>query len=91
MGAINGNKVTIKGFSYIKEGISITSEKENSATPPSVSPSSSAKETSLAPSTQKNGLPVWVWVVIGVGSAVAIVGIAAVAASKQRRSPKRNV
>jgi len=89
MGTINGNKVTVKGFSYIKEGISITSEKGDSATSPSVSPSSSAKET--APSTQKNGLPLWVWLVIGVGSAVAIVGIAAVAASKRRRFPKRNV
>lgn len=91
MGTINGNKVTVKGFNYIKEGISITSEKGDSATSPSVSPSSSAKETSLAPSTQKNGLPLWVWLVIGVGSAVAIVGIAAVAASKRRRFPKRNV
>ena len=94
IGKIEGNKVIINNFDYLSTGISITSEKEGSASPFPAPTAASGKKSDTATSKNDNdGFPVWGWGAIG--TAVVAAASAVIAATTRRRKrhrfPKRNV
>lgn len=94
IGKIEGNKVIISNFDYLSTGISITSEKEGSASSFPAPTSVSGKKSDTATSKNDNdGFPVWGWGAIG--TAVVVAASAVIAATTRRRKrhrfPKRNV
>ena len=93
IGKIEGNKVIINNFDYLSTGISITSEKEGSASPFPAPTAASGKKSDTATSKDDNdGFPMWGWGTIGAAVAAASAVIAATTRRrKRRRFPKRNV
>lgn len=94
IGKIEGNKVIISNFDYLSTGISITSEKEGSASSFPAPTSVSGKKSDTATSKNDNdGFPMWRWGAIG--AAVVVAASAVIAATTRRRKrhrfPKRNV
>ena len=86
IGKTNGNKVVIKGVSYIFEGFKITSEKGGSA---NISRSSSAETgTPRASGTETaSDFPLWIWICIGFGGAIGLLlgSMLALRARKRKR------
>lgn len=93
IGKIEGNKVIINNFDYLSTGISITSEKEGSASSFPAPTSVSGKKSDTATSKDDNdGFPMWGWGAIGAAVVAAGAVIAATTRRrKRRRFPKRNV
>ena len=94
IGRIEGNKVIINSFDYLSTGISITAEKEGSASPFPPPTAASGKKSDTATSKNDNdGFPVWGWG--SIGAAVVAAASAVIAATTKRRKrhrfPKRNV
>lgn len=84
IGKIEGNKVIINNFDYLSTGISITSEKEGSASPFPASTAASGKKSDTATSKNDNdGFPVWGWGAIGAAVVAAGAAIALLARRKK--------
>ena len=85
IGKIEGNKVIINSFDYLSTGISITSEKEGSASPFPASTAASGKKSDTATSKNDNdGFPVWGWGAIGAAVVAAGAAIALLARRKKQ-------
>lgn len=90
IGKIEGNKVIINNFDYLSTGISITSEKEGSASPFPASTAASGKKSDTATSKNDNdGFPVWGWGAIG-AAVVAAGAVIALLARRKKRHPQSN-
>lgn len=90
IGRIEGNKVIINNFDYLSTGISITAEKEGSASSFPAPTSASGKKSDTATSKDDNdGFPVWGWGAIGV-AVVATGAVIALLARRKRRHPQCN-
>lgn len=84
IGRIEGNKVIINNFDYLSTGISITAEKEGSASPFPLSTAASGKKSDTATSKNDNdGFPVWGWGAIGAAVVAAGAAIALLARRKK--------
>ena len=84
IGKIEGNKVIINNFDYLSTGISITSEKEGSASSFPAPTSVSGKKSDTATSKNDNdGFPMWGWGAIGTAVVAAGAAIASLARRKK--------
>ena len=90
-GRVEGNKVALEGLDFLGTGLSVTSEKKSGVTGSTLSPTakaaSSEKATSSASAAKSDGVPLWAWALIGVGSLAAIAGVTAAAVRRRRQSP----